>query len=155
VCSSDLVHEGTADTLSAMNSLSTGILANLNTLNTNVLQGFNATQNVTRDDGDKTRTAIASLAASIPNSRELDLQRQLTVALEDNRHNQLRSHVDSGNVTVTQNVNQNQLQTQTQQQLTNLVSVVNGLIGHQQAMATAINVGGVQRSNLTPTNISQ
>jgi hypothetical protein len=101
------------------------------------------------------RTDIRDLKDTIPNARELDLQRQLGVAQADLRHGDTRRHIESGNVTVTQNVNQNNLQSTQQQQIAGLISAVNGLANHQQSMATAINVGGYQRANQTPTNINQ
>lgn len=93
------------------------------------------------NDGDKTRAAIAALAANIPTSRELDLQRQLAVAQEEERFNRLRGIVDSGNVTVTNNINQNQAQAQQQQQINNLASLVQSLLTEQRVTQGILNIG--------------
>lgn len=123
-------------------------------ITTTVLENRYELEKAITNDGDKTRTAISQLAMSIPNARELDLQRQLTVALDNERHRDILARVESGNVSVTTNVNQNQFQMQQQQQLQTVLAEVNALRS-QQAMATAINVGGYQRATQTPTNISQ
>ena len=106
-------------------------------------------------DGALTRNSIADLKASLPNAREIDLERQLGVAQANERHRDLTGRIDQGNVTVTTNVNQAQAQAQQQLQLQNLTNSVACLATHQQAMATAINVGGFQNATQTPTNIRQ
>lgn len=148
------VHEVGSDVLASMNSLSTGILSNLNTLNTNVLQGFSATGTAITNDGDKTRTAIAALAASIPNARELDLQRQLAVALDDHRHTATRGIIDSGNTTVTTNVNQATSQAQLQQQAITTNSLLGQLIAAQHATNTAVTIGNGNRPTQTANNVN-
>lgn len=92
-------------------------------------------------DGDKTRAAIAALAANIPTSRELDLQRQLAVAQDEERFRRLQGVVDSGNVTVTNNINQNQLQQQQQQQILNLNGLVSSLLAEQRVTQGILNIG--------------
>lgn len=148
------VHESGSDVLASMNSLSTGILSNMNTLNTNVLQGFATTGTAITNDGEKTRAAISALAASIPNARELDLQRQLVVALDDHRHTATRGIIESGNTTVTTNVAQSTSQAQLQQQ----AIITNGLLGQlvaaQQATNTAVTIGNGNRPTQTANNVN-
>ena len=161
------VHEGSQDVISnanqnaatnlqAMNLLAASLSQGHAEINSNISSSKYDTAIAVMTDGDKTRTAIAALAASLPNARELDLQRQLDVALSDHRHTQTRGVIDSGNVSVVTNVNQAQSQAQQQQQLASLTGIVQGLANHQQAMATAITIGNGNRGgNQTPTNISQ
>lgn len=148
------VHEGTTDTLASMNALSSGILSNLNTLNTNVLQGFATTGTAITNDGDKTRAAISALAASIPNARELDLQRQLAVALDDHRHTATRGIVESGNTTVTTNVAQSASQSQLQQQAILTNGLLGQLIAAQHATNTAVTIGNGNRPTQTANNVA-
>ena len=148
------VHESGSDVLASMNSLSTGILSNMNTLNTNVLQGFATTGVALTNDGDKTRAAIAALAASIPNARELDLQRQLAVALDDHRHTATRGVIDSGNTTVTTNVNQAQSQAQTQAQIQGINTTLATLVPYLQNIGqSVVNLGNMTASPTTATNV--
>jgi hypothetical protein len=140
--------------LSAVSTSNLAIASGFNTLNTNVLQGTFATTQAVNNDGDKTRAAIALLAASIPNSRELDLQRQLAVALDDHRHTNTRGVIDSGNVSVVTNVAQSQAQTQQQAQFAALTSVVGQLVAAQHATNTAITIGNGNRPNQTATNVN-
>ena len=93
------------------------------------------------NDGDKTRAAIAALAAQIPTSRELDLQRQLAVAQEEERLRRISSIVDSGNVTVTNNINQNQQQQQQQQQIWNINNLLQDLLAQQKITQGIVNLG--------------
>ena len=107
-------------------------------------------------DGALTRSAIAHLAESIPNARELDLQRQLTVALDNERHRDVVGRINEGNVTVTTNVNQAQAQAQSQLQIQNLAHSVACLSAHQQTTANNLNILGTQRGiNQTPVNVNQ
>lgn len=148
------VHESGSDVLASMNSLSTGILSNMNTLNTNILQGFATTGTAITNDGDKTRAAIAALAASIPNARELDLQRQLAVALDDHRHTATRGVIDSGNTTVTTNVNQAQSQAQTQAQIQGINTTLATLVPYLQNIGqSVVNLGNMTASPTTATNV--
>lgn len=153
--------EGVATTLAAsgnvINAVTNGNTANaaaFGALNTNVAQLGSLTLQAVNNDGDKTRTAIAALAASIPNSRELDLQRQLAVALDDHRHTTTRGIVESGNVNVTTNVAQAQSQAQLQQQ----AIITNGLLGQlvaaQQATNTAVTIGNGNRPTQTANNVA-
>ena len=139
--------------LSANAASNLAIAAGFNTLNTNVLQGTFATTTAVYTDGEKTRGAIALLAASIPNARELDLQRQLAVALDDHRHTATRGAVDSGNVSVITNVAQSQAQTQQQAQFAALTGVVSQLVAAQHATNTAVTIGNGNRPTQTATNV--
>lgn len=141
-------------TNSLVNQAATSTAAQFGALNTNVAQLGALTIQAINNDGDKTRVEIRALKDSIPNARELDLQRQLTVALDDHRHTTTRGALASGNVEVITNVNQNQAQAQQQQQLNTLSNLVGQLAMHQQATAQAINVGsGFQAASPTSTNI--
>lgn len=145
----------TAQLAATLNTLAMGLQSGHAEINASIAQAKYDNTIATMNEGEKTRAAIAALAANIPTSRELDLQRQLGVAQDTALEGRLNHRIDSGNVTVTTNVNQNQAQAQMQNQIQGLTNVVQGLVGHQQAMATAINVGGYQRATQTPTNINQ
>jgi hypothetical protein len=146
----------TAQLAATMNSLGASLAAGHAEINAAIQQAKYDNTIATMTDGDKTRAAIAALAATIPNSRELDLQRQLTVALDNERHRDLIGRIDSGNVTVTTNVNQAQAQAQMQNQLQTITGTLNGLLHNQNAMATNLNILGVQRGiNQTPVNVNQ
>lgn len=153
--------EGVATTLAAsgnvINAVTTGNTANaaaFGALNTNVAQLGSLTLQAVNNDGDKTRTAIAALAASIPNSRELDLQRQLAVALDDHRHTTTRGIIDSGNVSVVTNVAQTQAQLQAQQQAITTNGLLGQLIAAQHATNTAVTIGNGNRPNQTANNVN-
>jgi len=76
----------TAQLAATMNTLGASLAAGHAELNSAIQQANYDNTLATMSEGEKTRTAIAALAAQIPNSRELDLQRQLGVALADHRH---------------------------------------------------------------------
>ena len=148
------VHESGAESLAAIGNSSAGILSNLNVLNTNVLQGFSSTNTNITNDGDKTRAAIAALGASIPNARELDLQRQLAVALDNERHERLSSVVRSGNVDVTTNVNQATSQSQTQAQIQGITTTLATLVPYIQNIGqSVVNLGTMVASPTAATNV--
>lgn len=154
------VTEGVAATLAAssnvINAVSTGnaaTAAGFGVVNTNLAQLGSLTLQAVSNDGDKTRSAIAALAASIPNARELDLQRQLAVALDDHRHTATRGVIDSGNVNVTTNVAQAQSQAQLQQQAIVTNGLLNQLIAAQHATNTAVTIGNGNRPTQTATNV--
>jgi hypothetical protein len=122
------------------------------------ISGLRNTQLITASiaaDGSLTRAAIADLKDSLPNARELQLQREVGV-LEVQLSRQLASEaVRSGNVDVITNVNQTAVQTQQQQQIQGILSAVQALGHNQSAMATNLNIGGSQRGvNQTPTNVA-
>lgn len=141
-------HELGTDLSNVISSGNQMLSNSLNTINTNMLQGFNGVQTAIAAEGTATRALVTDLNTK-------NLERELTVAQSRLLQNDTASLIRQGNVEVTTNVNQNQTQAQQQQQLNSLLLAVNGLATHQQAMATAINVGGYQRANQTPTNISQ
>jgi hypothetical protein len=140
--------------LAATAASNLAIATGFNTLNTNVLQGTFATTTAVYTDGEKTRSAIALLAASIPNARELDLQRQLTVALDDHRHSNTRASIDSGNVSVVTNVAQSQAQTQQQQQAVIMNGLLGQLVAAQHATNTAVTIGNGNRPTQTASNVN-
>ncbi len=153
--------EGVATTLAAagnvINAVTTGNAANaagFGVVNTNLAQLGSLTLQAVNTDGDKTRTAIAALAASIPNARELDLQRQLTVALDNERHGRVIDSVRSGNVDVTTNVNQNQAQSQQQQQIQSISTTLASLVPYVQNIGqSVVNLGTMVASPTAATNV--
>lgn len=104
------------------------------------------------NDGDKTRAAIAALAASIPNAREIELQRQLGVAEAQLLHRNTADLVRSGNVEVTNNINQNQNQQQQQQQLWNINNVLQDLLTAQKVTQGIVNLGTMTGNSQTAAN---
>lgn len=153
--------EGVATTLAAsgnvINAVTTGNAANaagFGVVNTNLAQLGSLTLQAVNNDGDKTRAAIAALGASIPNARELDLQRQLTVALDDHRHTQTRGIIDSGNTNVTTNVNQATAQSQQQQQLQAINTTLASLVPYVQNIGqSVVNLGTMVASPTAATNV--
>jgi len=159
------VHESAADTIANANMNAANSLASMNMLAAALNQGnaslaasiadakYDTTITV-MNDGDKTRTAIAALAASLPNARELDLQRQLAVAQDLAFESRLNHRVDSGNVTVTTNVNQAQAQQQQQQQV--LREIDNLRREMQVNTQSTIAIGSTLTGNAqTATNVRQ
>jgi hypothetical protein len=142
------VVNGSVQTLSAATAASFGVV------NTNIAQNAYATAQVIVSDGEKTRGAIALLAATLPNARELDLQRQLTVALDDHRHTQTRGIIDSGNTNVTTNVNQATAQSQQQQQLQTINNTLASLVPYVQNIGqSVVNLGTMVASPTAATNV--
>ena len=143
------VVNGSVQTLSAAQAAGFGVV------NTNIAQNAYATAQVVVNDGEKTRAALALLAASIPNSRELDLQRQLTVALDDHRHSTTRGIVDSGNVNVVTNVNQTavaQANAVAQQQIVGLLGTLTSSLQHNTN--SIVNLGTMRNSGQAATNVA-
>ena len=100
------------------------------------------------------RTDIRDLKDSIPNARELDLQRQLGVALSDHRHTETRRLMDSGNVSVATNVNQAQAQQQQQVQVLREIDQLRGEL--QRNTQSTIAIGSTLMGNAqTATNVRQ
>ena len=143
----------TAALLSTTNALASQAATNASAAALGTLQGKYDTLIAIANDGGLTRTAIAALAATLPNARELDLQRQLTVALDDHRHTETRGRVESGNVSVITNVAQSQAQAQQQQQQVTMNGLLGQLIAAQHATNTSIVNGNGNRSNQTATNV--
>jgi len=139
--------EGVKD---VVNSNSVALMQQLNTVNTNMLAGFNQTQQVVQNDGDKTRALITA-------QYEATLNRQLTdanaavIALQNRFENAERARGIEVNTTTT--VNQMQQQAQQQAQYGHLANLIYGL--GQNITNGAINVGsGTLTANPTNTNTS-
>jgi len=147
------VNTGTSALLATTNALASQAATNAAAASLATLQAKYDTAIQIGNDGDKTRASIAALAASIPNARELDLQRQLTVAQDDHRHTGTRAAMNSGNVEVITNVNQAQAQAQAQQQQILTNGLLGQLIAAQHATNTAVTIGNGNRPNLTATNV--
>ena len=134
----------------AVNVNSVALMQQLNTVNTNMLSGFNQTQQVVQNDGDKTRALITA-------QYEATLNRQLTDAnaeiIELRGDNRLQSATAGITLNNTNNINQMQQQTQQQAQYNHLASLIYGL--GQNITNGAINVGsGTLTANPTNTNTS-
>ena len=134
----------------AVNGNSVALMQQLNTVNTNMLTGFNQTQQVVQNDGDKTRALITA-------QYEATLNRQLTdanaaiVALQARYEGAERSR--GIEVTTTNNINQMQQQTQQQQQYGQLYNAIWGLSQSIRSTNEAINVGsGTLTANPANTN---
>lgn len=133
-----------------VNGNSVALMQQLNTVNTNMLTGFNQTQQVVTNDGDKTRALITA-------QYEATLNRQLTdanaavVALQARFDNSERAR--GIEVNTTNNINQMQQQTQQQQQYGQLYNAIWGLAQSIRSNNEAINVGsGTLTANPTNTN---
>ena len=144
----------TAANLATTNALASQAAQNAAQANAAILENKFALSQVTVSDGEKTRAAIALLASQIPNARELDLQRQLTVALDDHRHTSTRGAIDSGNVSVITNVAQTQAQAQQQQQAITMNGLLGQLVAAQHATNTAVTIGNGNRPTQTASNVS-
>lgn len=92
--------QGQKDVIHEITSGNAQLSGQINHLSTAIRAGFNATQNVIRDDGDKTRSMITQNMITELNNTIAELRTRATVA-------------DSG-VNVTNNINQNQQQQQQQ-----------------------------------------
>jgi len=139
--------EGVKD---VVNSNSVALMQQLNTVNTNMLTGFNQTQQVVQNDGDKTRALITA-------QYEATLNRQLTdanaavIALQNRFENAERARGIEVNTTTT--VNQMQQQAQQQQQYGQLYNAIWGLSQSIRSTNEAINVGsGTLTANPANTN---
>lgn len=152
-----IVANQTANYIALNNSLTTQDLAVANGFaNTNLAISNTAYQTLLAigNDGDKTRAAIAALAASIPNSRELDLQRQLGVAQDAARDAVLQGVVKSGNVDVTTIVSQNQSQQQQQQQINTIANGLTYLASEiQKNTQSVVNLGTMTGNSQAATNV--
>ena len=144
----------TAANLATTNALASQAAANAAQANAAILENKFALAQVTVADGEKTRAAIALLASTIPNTRELDLQRQLTVALDDHRHTSTRGAIESGNVSVITNVSQSQAQAQAQQQQVVMNGLLGQLVAAQHATNTAVTIGNGNRPTQTASNVN-
>lgn len=122
--------QGQSDIKSAI-AASTGTLVNevhesnqdlsnqLNAVNTNMLNGFN------------------NLASKIDANLITELNNEIAAL-------RTRQAVDTGNVTVTNNINQMQQQAQQQQQLNQVVTLLPGILAElQQAKNSMVNIGGL------------
>ena len=146
--------EGVATTLATsgnvINTVTSGnsaILANLNQLNTNVLQGNYAVTQAVTSDGDKTRALLQSIETA-------SLNREITVA--QNEISNLRHHdaVAANGINVTNNINQNATATANavaQQQIVGLLGQVATSLQHNTQ--SVVNLGSMIGSPQTATNV--
>ena len=134
----------------AVNAGAVTLMQQLNTVNTNMLTGFNQTQQVVQQDGDKTRALIVQ-------QYEATLNRQLqeaNAALVELRSDARLAERSRGiEVTTTNNINQMQQQQQQQAQYGQLANLIWSLGQNIRNDNAAINVGsGTQTSTPTNTN---
>jgi len=110
-----------------VNANSVVLMQQLNTVNTNIMESkYEIAQTIT-NDGDKTRALITANMVTELNNQIADLRTQRAV--------------DSGNVTVTNNINQNQLQMQQQQQLVTTNGLLQQLLAEQRITQGVLNIG--------------
>lgn len=148
--------QGQSHIINEIHEVGDSVTNAVTTVNRDVLISRYEVEKSITNDGDKTRNMIAHLQASLPNAREVDLQRQLGVAQDAALEERLNRRIEGGNVSVTQTVNQNQMQGQIQAQMQGLISVIERLAAHQNAMATNLNILGTQKGiNQTPVNVQQ
>jgi phage terminase small subunit len=122
-----------------------------------VIDGLRNTQIITANADNNTKdvlAAIANLKDTLPNSRELELQRQVGVLQGELFNSTTQGAIKASTVEVNQTVNQNNLQTQQQQQMQGIISVLNGLVGElQRNTQQTIAIGSTLTGNAqTATN---
>lgn len=127
-----------------------------------VIDGLRNTQIITANtDANTTKVlaAIGDLKDSLPNARELDLQRQVGVLQGEVFKAQTLDGVRAGNVEVITNVNQNNLQQQQQQQFQYQNGLLTQILAHsinQTATAGNMNILGTQAGiTQTPVNVNR
>ncbi len=122
-----------------------------------VIDGLRNTQIITANADGNTKdvlAAIANLKDTLPNSRELELQRQVGVLQGELFNSTTQGAIKASTVEVNQTVNQNNLQNQQQQQMQGIISVLNGLVGElQRNTQQTIAIGSTLTGNAqTATN---
>jgi hypothetical protein len=122
-----------------------------------VIDGLRNTQIITANSDGNTKdvlAAIANLKDTLPNSRELELQRQVGVLQGELFNSTTQGAIRASTVEVNQTVNQNNLQNQQQQQMQSIVGVLNGLVGElQRNTQQTIAIGSTLTGNAqTSTN---
>jgi hypothetical protein len=122
-----------------------------------VIDGLRNTQIITANADNNTKdvlAAIANLKDTLPNSRELELQRQVGVLQGELFNSTTQGAIKASTVEVNQTVNQNNLQNQQQQQMQGIIGVLNGLVGElQRNTQQTIAIGSTLTGNAqTATN---
>jgi phage terminase small subunit len=122
-----------------------------------VIDGLRNTQIITANSDGNTKdilAAIANLKDTLPNSRELELQRQVGVLQGELFNSTTQGAIKASTVEVNQTVNQNNLQNQQQQQMQGIIGVLNGLVGElQRNTQQTIAIGSTLTGNAqTATN---
>jgi phage terminase small subunit len=122
-----------------------------------VIDGLRNTQIITANADNNTKdvlAAIANLKDTLPNSRELELQRQVGVLQGELFNSTTQGAIRASTIEVNQTVNQNNLQNQQQQQMQSIVGVLNGLVGElQRNTQQTIAIGSTLTGNAqTSTN---
>ncbi len=122
-----------------------------------VIDGLRNTQIITANADNNTKdvlAAIANLKDTLPNSRELELQRQVGVLQGELFNSTTQGAIRASTVEVNQTVNQNNLQNQQQQQMQGILGVLNGLVGElQRNTQQTIAIGSTLTGNAqTATN---
>jgi phage terminase small subunit len=122
-----------------------------------VIDGLRNTQIITANADGNTKdvlAAIANLKDTLPNSRELELQRQVGVLQGELFNSTTQGAIKASTIEVNQTVNQNNLQNQQQQQMQGILGVLNGLVGElQRNTQQTIAIGSTLTGNAqTATN---
>jgi phage terminase small subunit len=122
-----------------------------------VIDGLRNTQIITANADGNTKEILASIANlkdTLPNSRELELQRQVGVLQGELFNSTTQGAIRASTVEVNQTVNQNNLQNQQQQQMQGILGVLNGLVGElQRNTQQTIAIGSTLTGNAqTATN---
>lgn len=122
-----------------------------------VIDGLRNTQIITANADNNTKdvlAAIANLKDTLPNSRELELQRQVGVLQGELFNSTTQGAIRASTIEVNQTVNQNNLQQQQQQQMQGIIGVLNGLVGElQRNTQQTIAIGSTLTGNAqTATN---
>jgi len=134
----------------AVNANATATMQQLNTINTNMLLGFNQTQQVVQNDGDKTRALITAQYEATLNRQLTDANAEIIELRGDNRLQAATAGITLNN---TNNINQMQQQTQQQTQYNQLANMIWGLGQQIRSTNEAINVGsGTLTANPANTN---
>ena len=134
----------------AVNANATATMQQLNTINTNMLVGFNQTQQVVQNDGDKTRALITAQYEATLNRQLTDANAEIIELRGDNRLQAATAGITLNN---TNNINQMQQQTQQQTQYNQLANMIWGLGQQIRSTNEAINVGsGTLTANPANTN---
>jgi hypothetical protein len=159
------VHEVGSEVIASATANTAQLAATMNTLASNLQAGHAEIKSaiaeakydntiVTMAEAEKTRTALAAVAALLPTQAYLDLERQLLAEQSNHRHTQTRQIVDSGNTTVTNNISQAVAVSQTQNTLLNAVEALRRdlQVNTQSTIAIGSTLGNAAQ---TATNVRQ
>lgn len=154
---SSIMAAGTANTAqlaATLNTLAMSLQAGHAEINANIAQAKYDNTIATMQEGEKTRTALAAVAAQLPTQAYLDLERQLLAEQSNHRHTQTRQIVDSGNTTVTNNISTAVTQNQNQNLLLSRLEAIAADL--QRNTNSTIAIGSILgNAAQTATNVRQ